>query len=425
MAGEACRLLGRQAGKIHQTVRIDFMKKWVSALLALVLLVTLCAGCGEQEEPPSGIYYDITGIAPDEAVMTVDGSDVPAELYFYWNTYNCGALEYQLSMYYAYYGLYADYINEDGSAKWEEPFMGEQTLGEYARELAENTVKFYASIENLAKEQGVVLTEEDKAALEENYAAAVEQLGSEEAFEQQLDQIGLSRESFDRLSSFNFLFDGLKELVLQEGSPLYLEPVDYNEYAAYADHILLATMDPTSGQVLSEEEIAAKRQTAEELLSQLQASEDTETLFAQLADEYSEDPGRSTYPDGYVFASGEMDTAFETAAMALEPGQISDIVESSYGYHIILRKDLLEKLEADPEEKAALAEEHLSSVLNLMVENAEVTRSEKLDAVDPNTFYPSYLTRLDELFPAEDSDTSAEDDAGASSDTGDNAAGGQ
>lgn len=410
------------------------MKKWVSALLALTLLAALCSGCGKTEEPPSGIYYELTGIAPDESVMSVDGNDIPAELYFYWTTYNCGALEYQINMYYAYYGIYADYINEDGSIKWDASFMDDQTLGEYAREQAESTIKFYAAIENLAKEHGVALTEENKAALEESHTTAVEQLGSEEEFQKQLDQIGISRESFDRLSSSNYLFDGLVELVLQEGSPLYLEPADYNEYAAYADHILLATMDLTTGAALSEEEIAAKRQTAEQLLSQLQAAEDVEALFAQLADEYSEDTGRISYPEGYVFAPGEMDTAFEDAAMALEPGQISDIVESSYGYHIILRKDLLQKLEADPDEKASLAEEHLASVLNLMAENAEVTYSEKLDAIDPGTFYASYLVKLDELYPEEDgtdgtdgadSTDSAGTSDGSGGDTGGDAGSGQ
>ena len=38
------------------------MKRWMSALLA-ALLLALCVGGGNQEEP-SGIYYDITGIAP-------------------------------------------------------------------------------------------------------------------------------------------------------------------------------------------------------------------------------------------------------------------------------------------------------------------------------------------------------------------------
>lgn len=51
----------------------------------------------------------------------------------------------------------------------------------------------------------------------------------------------------------------------------------------------------------------------------------------------SEDTGLAANPDGYAFTTGEMVQEFEDATRALEPGQISGLVESSYGYHIILR----------------------------------------------------------------------------------------
>lgn len=138
----------------------------------------------------------------------------------------------------------------------------------------------------------------------------------------------------------NQLFNGLSALVLQEGSPLYLEDAGYADYAMYADHILLTTVDSTTNQPLSEEEIAKKKQTAEDLLSQLQSAQDMPALFAQLADEYSEDPGRKASPNGYIFQSGEFVAPFEEAVKTLEPGQLSGLVESDYGFHIILRKDL-------------------------------------------------------------------------------------
>ena len=53
--------------------------------------------------------------------------------------------------------------------------------------------------------------------------------------------------------------------------------------------------------------------------------------------EYTEDPSIQSEPGGYYFFRGEMDAAFEEASFALADGEISDIVESSYGYHIIWR----------------------------------------------------------------------------------------
>ena len=371
------------------------MKRWMSALLA-ALLLALCVGCGNQEEP-SGIYYDITGIAPTETVMTVDGNEIPAQAYFYWTAYNCSYFEYQLGML-AAYGMSGDLINvKDGSVNWDAPFSEDQTLSQYVKEETKSAVTFYAVAENLAAELGVTLTEEDETAIADNRASMVEELGGEDAYAQYLEELGVDEETFTRLQSASLLIGDMTDLTLQEGSELYLPEEGYDQYATYADHILLATQDTATGAALSEEEIAEKRQTAEDLLSQLQASDDVVTLFGQLADEYSEDPGRAENPDGYIYTPGTMVAVFEDAAAALEPGQVSGIVESDYGYHIILRKDLSEGLSSDPDMKRTLAQEHLQKLLEERMEEAEVTVSAELDDLDPGAFYTQYLTELDAL----------------------------
>ena len=371
------------------------MKRWMSALLA-ALLLALCGGCGNQEEP-SGIYYDITGIAPTETVMTVDGNEIPAQAYFYWTAYNCSYFEYQLGML-AAYGMSGDLVNvEDGSVNWDAPFSEDQTLSQYVKEETKSAVTFYAVAENLAAELGVTLTEEDETAIADNRASMVEELGGEDAYAQYLEELGVDEETFTRLQSASLLIGDMTDLTLQEGSELYLPEEGYDQYATYADHILLATQDTATGAALSEEEIAEKRQTAEDLLTQLQASDDVVTLFGQLADEYSEDPGRAENPDGYIYTPGTMVAVFEDAAAALEPGQVSGIVESDYGYHIILRKDLSEGLSSDPDMKRTLAQEHLQKLLEERMEEAEVTVSAELDDLDPGAFYTQYLTELDAL----------------------------
>ena len=373
------------------------MKRWMSALLA-ALLLALCVGCGNQAEEPSGIYYDITGIAPTETVMTVDGNEIPAQMYFYWTAYNCSYLEYQMNMLNYAYGMYADYIDADsGTVNWDLQFTEDQTLSEYAKAETDDTVLFYAVVENLAAEMDAGLTAEDETAIADNRASAVEEMGGEEEFVKYLAELGIDEDTFARFSSTSFLFDNLTDLVLQEGSELYLPEEGYDQYATYADHILLATQDTATGAALSEEEIAEKRQTAEDLLSQLQASDDVVTLFGQLADEYSEDPGRAENPDGYIYTPGTMVAVFEDAAAALEPGQVSGIVESDYGYHIILRKDLSEGLADDPDMKRTLAQQYLQSLLEERMEEAEVTVSAELDDLDPGAFYTQYLTELDAL----------------------------
>lgn len=57
--------------------------------------------------------------------------------------------------------------------------------------------------------------------------------------------------------------------------------------------------------------------------------------FVELMKQYNDDT--SEKESGYTFPEGEMLPSFETAAFSLKIGEISDIVESDYGFHIIKR----------------------------------------------------------------------------------------
>jgi peptidyl-prolyl cis-trans isomerase SurA len=70
---------------------------------------------------------------------------------------------------------------------------------------------------------------------------------------------------------------------------------------------------------------------AELIRDKAKAGED----FALLAKTYSQDPNATAGGDLGWFAKGTMLPEFEEAAFALQPGQISDIVETQYGFHII------------------------------------------------------------------------------------------
>jgi peptidyl-prolyl cis-trans isomerase C len=61
--------------------------------------------------------------------------------------------------------------------------------------------------------------------------------------------------------------------------------------------------------------------------------------FAALALEYSDDPSRARGGDLGYLERDQMITAFADAAFALQPGQVSDIVETPFGYHLIKMVD--------------------------------------------------------------------------------------
>jgi len=74
------------------------------------------------------------------------------------------------------------------------------------------------------------------------------------------------------------------------------------------------------------------RKKAQEVLDRARKGED----FAKLAEQYSDDPGSNKNGGAYdFFPRGMMVPEFENAAFALKPGEISDVVQTQFGFHII------------------------------------------------------------------------------------------
>jgi peptidyl-prolyl cis-trans isomerase C len=76
---------------------------------------------------------------------------------------------------------------------------------------------------------------------------------------------------------------------------------------------------------------AAARKKIEAAKARIDKGED----FAKVASDVSEGPTKTKGGDLGYFHKGQMVPAFETAAFALKPGQVSDIVESPFGFHLI------------------------------------------------------------------------------------------
>ncbi len=93
-----------------------------------------------------------------------------------------------------------------------------------------------------------------------------------------------------------------------------------------ASHILIACK---ANAPKAEQEKARKK--AEAVLAKLKKGAD----FAEMAKKYSDCPSKARGGDLGMFGHGEMVPAFERAAFALKPGQLSGIVHTRFGYHII------------------------------------------------------------------------------------------
>ncbi|OHB66140.1 MAG: hypothetical protein A2Y76_03160 [Planctomycetes bacterium RBG_13_60_9] len=97
-----------------------------------------------------------------------------------------------------------------------------------------------------------------------------------------------------------------------------------------ASHILIST-EPTDPNADPNQAKVQARQKAEELLKKVKDGED----FAALAKENSACPSKTQGGDLGMFGRDQMVPPFEEAAFALKAGEVSGLVETQFGYHII------------------------------------------------------------------------------------------
>lgn len=97
----------------------------------------------------------------------------------------------------------------------------------------------------------------------------------------------------------------------------------------------------------SEDDKRKAREKAEDILKKVKAGED----FAKLASEFSDDPGsKNKGGDLGFFPKGRMVPDFEKVAFSMKPGEVSDIIETPFGFHIIKVEEKKESI-LEPYEK--------------------------------------------------------------------------
>lgn len=126
-------------------------------------------------------------------------------------------------------------------------------------------------------------------------------------------------------------------------------------YRTKLQEALAEELPTTDEQVHARHILVETEEEAQEVLARLEAGED----FAAVANEISMDTGTEDGDLGW-FPRGQMVTEFEEAAFALQPGQTSDPVQTTYGYHII---ELIERDSDQPLEEA-IVEQRKASVVN-------------------------------------------------------------
>lgn len=211
-------------------------------------------------------------------------------------------------------------MNQDPSI-WEKEYEGKKYIDLAKEQVLDQMVGDRVQLHK-ANELGITVSDEEVNAEVDKWKKL---FNSDEKYIEFLTTLKMDEAYFKDNLKKDLMINKMKEKLTQSVEITDTELADY-----YGSHINLFYKVKASHILLDTEEEAKK------ILERVKAGED----FNALAKEFSTDPSAKENSGnlGY-FRHGEMVESFEQAAFALKPGEISDLVKSDYGYHIIKVED--------------------------------------------------------------------------------------
>lgn len=305
--------------------------KRVKGILCMLLICALCtglAGCGKTDEGIAENNNQSEQINGTDVVMTVDDTEITVDEYRYFLAMTAMNTAYTDS----------NFTGDAASYDW----------GKISKDVTEKAKKDLVSralIANIAKKNGVESNADEWAQVETAMQDFENQNGAN-LFEATLRTMGVTtKEGYKKVYEIESLYNKVQEDFAANKSK-YIEDetvlMDYkSDELITAQHILIMN---------DSEKHAEPKNVIESVLERAKNGED----FNALMTEFNEDPGQTAA--GYTFGKGKMVPEFESAAFALDYNEISDVVESSYGYHIIKRVVGIAEYEQYVADKAEVTE---------------------------------------------------------------------
>ena len=327
------------------------MKKLMTLVLTLVLGISMI-GCSSK------------------SVATVNGEAIPVE---YFKTYvNWTKLSYES---YGYTSSVWETEMEDAttsSSSEDSESSEKKTYWDSFKESILDSMEQSEVVYQKAKEVDALPTDEE---VQEAVDSFNDSVGEDETVKEQAETAGINDEFLKYVLTRELAYSKYQEYFNEntdvEESKLKEEyEANKDSYnTVTASHILISTTDD-SGEELSDAKKAEAKEKAEEVLAKAKGGED----FAELAKEYSDDSSNAENGGELgAFTYDQMVEEFSKAAFALDKGEISGIVETEFGYHIIKVTDKATTYEtAKDSVKSALLSTQFSEEIQKLVDDAEI-----------------------------------------------------
>ncbi len=314
--------------------------------LVIVIIVGLLVSCGPKEVPlnegitPRPTNTAVQEVAPPPATATIARPSPTATSerplaaivngqFIFLADYQEETARFEAAM--AEQGF--DLESEDGKAR----------LAQMRRQVLDSMIE-QVLIKQAAAQEGVAISEEE---LERVIQESIEGGGGQASFEEWLLTSDLTYEDFREEIRFQLLAQAIFEQVTVS--------VPTTGEQVHARHILVET-----------------EAEAQAILNQLQAGEDFAALASQLSqDQNTKEAGGDL---GFFHRRQLISPELEEAAFALQPGQISGVVQSQFGYHVVQVLEKAPDRPLPPELLNALKEQAFAGWMQERREGATIER---------------------------------------------------
>lgn len=277
------------------------MRKIIALIITTALLVMPLWGCGSKSEDNTKIVLT-SGFGKDEVFRIEDISCYLPEMMVYLTN------------------IQDQYETVYGSEIWDTIIDG-VSLEDNVKDNALSKMAQVKAINLLAKKYNIKLDDNEEWVISQATDAYMDSLSPGE-----INLMGINRDIILTLYREYAISEKLYDEIIRDVNP---EISDDEARTITVKHILVKTynLDEDGNRVrYTKYAKQLARNRAEEALKRAEANED----FDKLAEEYSDDNQVT-----YSFGKGEMDAVFENAAFNLGSDEISAIIETEYGYHII------------------------------------------------------------------------------------------
>lgn len=296
----------------------ESLKKVAACVSAAALSVSMLTACGNQKTPElaEGAVTSLSDEETQKVALKVNDTEISVgELQYY--IYNAAMM--------TIYNIDKNFNGDLTNFDWDQKVDGKPIEEAILNTAIDNAAADCVTIEK-GKENGISLSDDEMSQVETSISSYISQNGEE------MFNLSMNSMAINGAGDYKKLYS---QIVGAQKSDEDIQN-NFDKYAPDKDKLKKYKSDKkVTVQHILIQNNSEKQENPEEainsVLERAKAGED----FVALMNEFNEDPGETEA--GYTFGPGEMVKEFEDAAFALDYDQISDVVKSDYGYHIIKR----------------------------------------------------------------------------------------